>query len=306
MRSREKVSCIVTAFGGKEDFVKSKARRPDIAWLAADLAPGDAAVVGFDRSQIRVWRIRSADDPRFEAAYERLWAEFGDRREMETREVIASRLTWEPSRPIGHYGYLYEMLVVEHEEKMIALRDHTAIVPVRASALTVPVVVHLSHVFVEPRWRGTGVAGWLRAFPLQAARECAAAVGAGAASITLVAEMEAAAESDAATLRRLVSYGKAGFCKVDPTRVDYAQPDFRNPVAIEASGVQPVPLGLIIRRVGRETEHQISGAEVRAIVSALYEMFEVHMRPEHMAPLWVRYDGLPSPNLLLELVNPTP
>jgi hypothetical protein len=73
---------------GKEDLMKRRVRSPDIAWIAADLAPGDAAVAGFDRSSILVRRIRSPDDPRFAAAYERLWSEFGDRREMEAREVI--------------------------------------------------------------------------------------------------------------------------------------------------------------------------------------------------------------------------
>lgn len=279
-------------------------RSPDVAWIAEDLAPGDTHVTRFDRSATRVRRIRSPDDPRFAPAYERLWAEFGDRREMEAREVIASRLAWEPTRPIGRNRYLYEMLVVEHEKKMIAVRDHTAIAPAQTPTFPVPVLVHLSHVFVEPHWRGKGFAAWLRAFPLQAARKCAATGGGSTGCITLVAEMEPAAESDAATLRPLVSYGKAGFRKIDPTKVHYAQPDFRNPSAIDESGVQPVPLGLVIRRVGRETERQICGAEVRAIVAALYEMFGLHMRPEDMAPLWARYDGLPLPDLLVDLVSP--
>jgi len=285
--------------------VKGDVQSPDVAWIAADLAPGDAAVSRFDRSAIRVRRIRSTDDPRFAAAYERLWAEFGDRREMEAREVIESRLAWEPTRPIGRYRYLYEMLVVEHEGDPIGVRDHTAIAPAGTSPLPIPVLVHLSHVFVEPRWRGKGIAGWLRAFPLQAARECAGAVGGSTGSITLVAEMEAEAESDVATLRRLVSYGKAGFRKIDPTGVDYAQPDFRNPTAIDESGLQPVPLSLVIRRVGREVECQIRGAEVRAIVAALYDMFGVHMRPKDMVALWARCEGLPQPELVLDLVNPS-
>ena len=44
---------------------------------------------------------------------------------------------------------------------------------------------------VEPPLRGGGLSGWLRAFPLQAGRECAAAAGEPASDrITLVAEME--------------------------------------------------------------------------------------------------------------------
>jgi GNAT superfamily N-acetyltransferase len=279
-------------------------RSQEVARIPADLAPGDAAALRFDGSAIRVRRVRSADDPWFALAYERLWAEFGNPCEMEKREVIASRLAWDPARPIGGYRYRYEMLVVEHGEQLVAVRDHTAIAPAEASASPVAVLVHLSHVLVEPRWRGKGLAGWLRAFPLQTARECAAAVGA-AGSITLVAEMERPAEADVATLRRLASYGSAGFRKIDPARVHYAQPDFRSAAAIDASGVQPVPLGLVIRRVGREKERQIRGAEVRAIVAALYEMFAVHVRREHMAPLWALYDELPADEDLLDLVHPT-
>jgi len=279
------------------------ARSSEVAWIAADLAPGDAASPRFDTSGVRVRRIRSADDPWFAPAYDRLWAEFGARREMETREVIASRLAWDPARPIGSYRYLYEMLVVERREEVIAVRDHTAIAP----AETPPpraMLVHLSHVFVEPPWRGTGIASWLRAFPLQAARECAEAIGDPAGSITLVAEMEAPAEADAATLRRLASYGRAGFRTIDPARIRYAQPDFRGAAVMDAGGVTPVPLGLVIRRVGRERDQQIRGDEVRAIVAALYEMFAVHVRPERMAPVWALYHELPQPEDLLDLLSP--
>jgi GNAT superfamily N-acetyltransferase len=224
----------------------------EIARIPADLAPGDAWAQRFDASSMRVRRIRSAADPSFGVAYDRLWREFGERDEMEARAVIASRLAWDPARPIGGYRYLYEILVVERGDEIVALRDHTAIAPAEVSGSSVEVLVHLSHVLIEPRWRGQGLAGWLRAFPLQAARECAAASGGSAGSITLVAEMEAAEEADPATLRRLASYGAAGFRMIDPARVHYAQPDFRAAAAIDAEGVRPLPLALLVRRVGRE------------------------------------------------------
>ena len=285
--------------------MEGTSRRQEVARIPADLAPGDQAALRLEASAIRVWPVRSADDPWFSRAYERLWAEFGESNEMEKREVIASRLAWDPARPIGGHRYLYEMLVVEREGELVAVRDHTAITPVQRSAAPGAVIVHLSHVLVEAHWRGKGLAGWLRAFPLQAARECAAAGGAGAGSITLVAEMEPPAQADAATLRRLASYGRAGFRKIDPARVHYAQPDFRSAAAIDASGVQPIPLGLVIRRVGRENEPQIRGAEVRAIVAALYGMFALHVRAEHMTSLWAAHDELPADEDLLDLVHPT-
>jgi GNAT superfamily N-acetyltransferase len=275
----------------------------EIAWIAADLAPGDAATPEPDPG-IRLRRIRSAEDPWFLPAYERLWQEFGAKREMETHDVIASRFAWNPNRPNGHFRYLYEMLVVERGERLIAVRDHT-VIAAETSPRHSDVWVHLSHVLVERPWRGRGIAAWLRALPLQAARECALTLGGAPTSFTLVAEMEAPVRADAATLRRLASYGRAGFRKIDPGRARYSQPDFRSASEIDVSGVQPVPLGLVLRRVGKEYEHEIHGREVRAIVRALYEMFAVHVRREHMAPLWLLHDLLPDDAARIPLVAPT-
>jgi len=280
------------------------AQTEGVARIPADLAPGDAAALDFDWSGLRVRRIRSADDPRFAVAYEQLWAEFGERREMEQREVIVSRLAWDPNVPIGGYRYLYEIVVVEQDGEIVALRDHTAITPASSPSSSLGVLVHLSHVLVAPRRRGQGLAAWLRAFPLQAARECAAAGGPGPGTITLVAEMEPPKRADAATLRRLASYGRAGFVKLDPARVHYAQPDFRTATAIRAGSVEPVPLDLVLRRVGREHERRVAGEEVRAIVAALYAMFAAHVRPEHMAPLWALHERLPAPHDAVALVPP--
>ena len=58
----------------------------EAAWIAADLAPGDAAVRE-PAPGTRVRRIRSAEDPWFLPAYERLWREFGRKREMEARDA---------------------------------------------------------------------------------------------------------------------------------------------------------------------------------------------------------------------------
>jgi hypothetical protein len=275
----------------------------EITWIAADLAPGDAAA-RTPAPGTRVRRIRSAEDPWFQPAYERLWREFGAKREMEAREVIASRFAWHPSRPNGDYRYLYEMLVVERGERLIAVRDHTVIAGETSPGRT-EAWVHLSHVLVERPWRGTGMAAWLRALPLQTARDFAAAFGRAPAAITLVAEMEAPARADAATIGPLVSYGRAGFQKIDPSQTRYCQPDFRSAAEIDGSGVEPVPLGLVIRRVGREHEREIAGHDVRAIVRALYEMFAVHVRHDHMKPLWTIHDALPAPEVAVRLVNPT-
>ncbi|HSP98979.1 MAG TPA: hypothetical protein VL049_17290, partial [Candidatus Dormibacteraeota bacterium] len=64
------------------------------------------------------------------------------------------------------------------------------------------------------------------------------------------------------------------------------------------------PLALVIRRVGREHERTVSGAEVRSIVRALYTMFGVHTRTDHMAPLWALLDRFPGPGEVVSLRRP--
>src|SRR5262245_20968090 len=129
---------------------------PSLELIADDLAPGDARAAGLDWSGLRLERIRAPGHRLFDRAYERLWKEFGEQGEMEKRDVIASRLAWDPCHPANEQALLYEMLAVTAGDEIVALRDHTAIVPKDATR----VVVHLSHVLVEPSLRGSGLAGW--------------------------------------------------------------------------------------------------------------------------------------------------
>jgi hypothetical protein len=175
--------------------------------------------------------------------------------------------------------------------------------------------VHLSHVLVEPSMRGRGLASWLRALPIDTARRCLAlarpasaveedtgtttadrAPGGGQAAlprITLVAEMEHDDGVRPAVLTRLRSYAKAGFRVVDPQRVRYCQPDFRNAAEIDRTSVRPVPLCLVVRRVGREHESSLPGAELHVLVGALQAMFAVHVRADHMEVVRALAAGMP-------------
>ncbi len=258
--------------------------------IPEDLAPGDARVRDRDASHLRLERIDSPGHPLFARAHDRLWREFGASNEMERREVIAERLTWDPRRPIDGHHLRYELLAVLSGDRVVALRDHTAVVPPSGARA----LVHLSHVLVEPELRGTGLSGWLRAVPLQAARACVAALGLGPRPITLVGEMEHDDGVTPAVQIRRRSYARAGFLEVDRALVRYAQPDFRPAAEIEATSVQPVPLALIVRRVGAEAESHIPAGELHEIVTALYTLFAAHQRHEHMRPLWRRLAWLPA------------
>jgi hypothetical protein len=256
--------------------------RPD------DLAPGDRAAASRDWSDLGIRRVRDAEDPDFAQAYDRLWREFGPRGEMETRAVIRDRLAWDPSRPIGGAALAYELLVLRRGEAIAALRDHTAVVRLDASSRPSagPVVVHLSHAYVEPTHRGGGLVAWLRALPLQTARRCAAAAGSAPGTpIVLVAEMEPPDPAQPNALARLRSYERAGFAKLDPAAAPYAQPDFRPPEVLAGSTPRAVPLALVLRRVGREQEDVVPAAEVAAIVEAIYAVYAVHVPAAALDPL---------------------
>lgn len=260
------------------------------AGSAGDLAPGDRPVLAADWSDFTVDTVCSSEAPVFEEGYRRLWAEFGPKGEMETRDVIAERLAWDPRRSEGDCALLYEMLVVRRRGEVVAVRDHTAILRREAGV----VVVHLSHVLVEPALRGSGLAAWLRALPVATARRCAALAVGGDVAVTLVAEMERDDGVTPAVVRRLRSYAKAGFSLVDPARVDYHQPDFRSAAEIDASACAPIRLSLVIRRVGREQERSVSGAEVAELVDALYRMFGLHQRADDMQATRLATGVLPA------------
>ena len=260
----------------------------DVQLLLEDLAPGDRREAGRDWSDVRVRRVLDGDDPDFAEAYDRLWAEFGPRGGMEARRVIRERLAWDPAQPLAIPGasplaraaLAYELLVLRRDGAIAALRDHTAVVRLDAHArpLGRPVVVHLSHALVEPAQRGTGLAAWLRALPLQAARRCARAAGcAPGTPVVLVAEMDPPGPESPARLARLRSYERAGFRKLDPDAAPYAQPDFRPPEVLAGVTPEPVPLGLVLRRVGREADDAMPSAEVAAVVEAIYAVYAVHV-----------------------------
>ena len=281
---------------------------------ARDLAPGDRGALDASWDDFSVESVRDPDARDFEQAFGRLWSEFGPRGEMERREVIADRLRWSPARPVGGHAFLYELLVVKRGGEIVAVRDHTAIVSPKARAEWpgAAVVVHLSHVLVEPALRGSGLASWMRALPIDAARRCRARVrganleirsGEWENDVTLVAEMEHD-DGSAASTARLRSYAKAGFRVADPASVAYSQPDFRDPSDIERTAVRPVSLCLVLRRVKHEDDAAMPGRELREIVSALHAMFGVHVRGDHMAPVREEAARLPADTDRVALLVP--
>ncbi len=257
----------------------------------SDLAPGDAKSASLDLSRFQIERIRSVDHPDFGIAYGMLWDEFGAKGEMERRETLIGRFARQPS-------VHYEIWLVREAGQIAAVRDHTAI------AFEGELFVHLSHNLVMPPFRRTGLAGWLRAFPIVTARACAQSNQLPSnVLITLVSEMEPVS-SDPATHLRLLAYEKAGFKKVDPKHVHYHQPDFRDPVEIdETGGNRPLPFQLVLRQVNREGEENLPGARLRRIVEALYEIYRPQLRLQEMNHPALALDLYPA--FEIALIPPT-
>lgn len=270
--------------------------------IPSDLAPGDAKSLQRDWSDIELHRVASVDDPHFETAFGALWAEFGASGEIEQPEVLARRMQWDGSSLTHGCALRYRMMLLLSHGQFAAVRDHTAIVQAdREGAL-----VHMSHNLVAPAWRRTGLAGWLRALPIQTARSCLAAQKRSPDSpITLVGEMEHL-DSRPSTYVRLTAYEKAGYAKIDPSRINYLQPDFRPPEEIDLDGgPRPLPLVLLVRRVGRESESTITAGEARDIAAGLYHMYAASFREADMKPLWASLETYPPRDEVLRLIPPT-
>ncbi|MBM3848406.1 MAG: hypothetical protein FJ405_19240 [Verrucomicrobia bacterium] len=257
------------------------------AFIAEDLAPGDRRILPWDSSTLTCHRITSPQHPWFRPAYDRLWATFGAADEMETQEVILRRLTREPMRETPSGALLhYELAAAEAQGCLVATRDHTIIVP-DPEHMPGFVVIHMSHILVEPHWRRTGLAAWMRALPLQTARRVLGSLGwKNEPDIILAAEMEPEDGSDARAIR-LKAYGKAGFCRVPPEHLPYRQPDFRSAAVIDQTGgPRPLPFLLLLRRVGKEDASHVESEELRRVVKALYSMYAEGFRPQDMSPVW--------------------
>lgn len=262
-----------------------------------DFSPGDRGKTGPDWSQLELHRILSAEHPLFSVAYGLLWEQFGAASEMEERGVIAHRLQHRGEEHgvgaglnSGQAGdrTFYEMDLVLAEGQPAAVRDHTVILPGGRGPFAA--IVHLSHNLVLPAWRRSGLAAWMRALPVLAAREClgqvlktdqAASVPEG--PIVLAAEMEPLDASDPARMIRLKAYEAAGFRKVNPAQLTFYQPDFRPAAEIQADRVRPLPLHLIVRWCGCEDATTLTGAQALAIVEALYGMYRRELPPAEVA-----------------------
>jgi GNAT superfamily N-acetyltransferase len=280
-------------------------------WIETDLAPGDRRAGRLDIAQLELRAIHSIDEPAFLPAYGFLERVFGSSGALESIDVLARRFTWPGGPQEDGWALRYEMLaVLDATGNLAAVRDHTAAVPpADAGSNRSEAIVHLSHALVAPEWRRSGLGGWLRALPLQVARDLLRATSqeTRAPAITLVAEMEAPSSAAPVPPASLLAYEKAGFHKLDPAQVSYFQPDFRAPAAIDRDGgPRPLPFSLVIRQVGREHERELTGAQARSLARALYRVYHDGCRTADLSPLLAAVDETyPGPQERVRLVPPS-
>src|SRR5271155_3382845 len=104
---------IVTRNRVRDNICSERRGRVGTKWAdASELAPGDQGCRAFDWSEFEIQRIDSVTHPLFAEAYRRLWDEFGTKGELETEEVLARRMRWNPREPHDGVSLLYEMILV--------------------------------------------------------------------------------------------------------------------------------------------------------------------------------------------------
>jgi hypothetical protein len=221
----------------------------------------------------RLQEIGSSAAPEAAEAYRLLHAEFGAKGELEREEVVRGWLDRREEPTLA-----YRLLVArDASDRIVAVRDCHVSVD-RAARIC---VVYLAHVLVLLAHRRTGLGGLLREVPLALGRRATADLA--GPEILLAAEMEPVAPGDRDAIVRLVAYGRAGFRIVDPARLPYQQPDFRDHRAIDADRPRPVPMLAVVRRTGHENEDALPHALAVAYVEHLYRVFATHCRKADLA-----------------------
>lgn len=227
------------------------------------------------------FRFQVLDDPSspaFDRAYAMLDGFFGPRGELEERAALA-RFTAEQ---LIRYGP-----GLEGHYRLVAAWEGDELAGVRDCYIDIDVdnrvcVVALSHAFIAPRWRRSGLGALFRALPVTLARRI---VGERLNApervpILIAAEMEPADPSQPDTIVRLMAYGRSGFGVLDPRRLPYSQPDFREEV-VSASRHTGIALLPVVRWVDHPQADRVPVAYAAAfprLFHVCHRMYLPHWR----------------------------
>lgn len=221
----------------------------------ADVAPADLPKVAAAAGMYRLECLDSVG-PSFDRAYAMLDGYFGPRGELETKDTLAGFVRAGVLDYGGGMEGHYRMVLAWEGDTLVGVRDCYADIDHDAGVC----IMALSHSYVVPECRRTGLAALLRAMPATLGREVTARACVRPPEILLAAEMEPVDLADPASIIRLIAYGRSGFSILEPTRLPYTQPDFREPPPTLG-----IPLMPVVRWTGRE-----SAASVPVHVAAAF------------------------------------
>ncbi len=239
--------------------------------------------------------IEHPDHPDFARAYQILWDVFGPTGEMEPEAAIRRFLLDDPFEPLpsGTYCRYFLIIAKDRDGNLRGVRDGTVLYnPGWAPDLC---TVYLSHINLLPQARGTVLTYWLRIAPVELAVEYLYQLQQRGlvqlplpdqpgknfgVQLNLAAEMEFFSPEDRLSLQRILFYGRGGFDVIDPRHFPYSQPDFRAPEVIAATGNQPVPFMLLLRRMGRERQARLPIEEASITMRHLYDEFACFCTPD--------------------------
>lgn len=241
-----------------------------------DAFPTERAKVLAALSRYRLEPVTDPSSALFEAAYDMLDRFFGARGELEEREVLRGFVRQREMRFGEGLLARYHLIAAWCGRELVGVRDcYSEIDPARRLCL-----VSLSHSFVTPEHRRTGLASLFRTCPVSLARDMMREHFPDPEGVHLLvtAEMDAITPEDQESFIRLMAYGRAGFSVIDPSYVPYAQPDFRD---VEALGLPHwgIPLLALVRRVGHEGERTLP-VELAAAFPRHYNSFHKLFLPQ--------------------------
>lgn len=242
-----------------------------------DVMPGEnAAKVAASVSRFLMEDV--VDSVVFDEAYRVLDGIFGPLNELERREILQR---WFDERSLSAVDAAiratYHMLVFREGATLAAVRDGFVALDRRGPFAT----VLMSHSYVLPEYRRSGVAALIRAAPVAYARRDCEAAGLSDVPTTLLCEMEPIDPTQRDTVVRLMAYGRAGFRVVAPQLAPYAQPDFRDVAALGIDAV-PLPFLMLVRQVGEEHKTTIGWERY---VSAIDGLQAIHGPSVHTPQL---------------------
>ncbi|MBM4391024.1 MAG: hypothetical protein FJ090_07870 [Deltaproteobacteria bacterium] len=242
-----------------------------------------------------IFAIGTPSHPDFLPAYNLLLDEFGPEGGMERLESVRGFLLEDPYEPQPGGTYMrYFMLVAKNTRgELLGARDGVLLYNAEYDGELM--VVFLSHIVMKEQARGTVLSYWLRIAPVELAVTYVAELAAMGKitlplpdqpgkhfgmKLNLAAEMEYFTPEEPLSLQRILFYGRGGFDVVNPRYFPYKQPDFREPEVIRATGNQPVPFMMLLRRMGRERQATIPTTEAAAVMKLLYDDFATYCLPE--------------------------